>query len=70
MGLTLGPLSLTSERGKAPCYLLAQPINQIELLLGKFIGLALALIAALVLGFGLTALLITLNGGGAQLNTY
>lgn len=51
-------------------YLLAQPINQLELLLGKFIGLALALIAALALGFGLTALLIALNGGGAQINIY
>ncbi len=71
MGLTLGALSLASEREQGSLlYLLAQPINQIELLLGKFIGLALALIAALVLGFGLTALLITLNGGGAQINTY
>ncbi len=71
MGLTLGALSLAGEREQGSLlYLLAQPINQLELLLGKFIGLALALIAALALGFGLTALLIALNGGGAQINIY
>jgi Cu-processing system permease protein len=71
MGLTLGALSLAGEREQGSLlYLLAQPINQLELLLGKFIGLALALIAALVLGFGLTALLIAINGGGAQISIY
>jgi Cu-processing system permease protein len=71
MGLTLGALSLAGEREQGSLlYLLAQPINQLELLLGKFIGLALALVAALALGFGLTALLIALNGGGAQISIY
>ena len=71
MGLTLGALSLAGEREQGSLlYLLAQPITQQELLLGKFIGLSLALIAALALGFGLTALLIALNGGGAQINIY
>ena len=71
MGLTLGALSLASEREKGTLlYLLAQPINQMELLLGKFIGLSLALVAALGLGFGLTGLLIAVNGGGAEAKTY
>ncbi|MFQ5434505.1 MAG: ABC transporter permease [Anaerolineae bacterium] len=71
MGLTLGALSLAGEREKGTLlYLLAQPINQIELLLGKFMGLALALVATLGLGFGLTGLLIALNGGGAEISTY
>jgi Cu-processing system permease protein len=71
MGLTLGALSLAGEREKGTLmYLMAQPINQAELLLGKFIGLSLALIAALGLGFGLTAFVIALNGGTAQINTY
>ncbi len=71
MGLTLGALSLAGEREKGTLlYLLAQPINQAELLLGKFMGLALALIAALSLGFGLTGILIGLNGGGGGLRTY
>ena len=32
--------------------------------------MALALIAALGLGFGLTGLLIAINGGGPQIRTY
>lgn len=71
MGLTLGALSLAGEREKGTLtYLMAQPISQAELLLGKFVGLSLALIAALGLGFGLTAFVIALNGGTAQINTY
>lgn len=71
MGLTLGALSLAGEREKGTLlYLLAQPVTQLELLLGKFIGLALALMAAIALGFGLTGLLIGTNGGGAQVATY
>ena len=71
MGLTLGALSLASERENGTLlYLLAQPINQRELLLGKFIGLSLALMAALGLGFGLAALLIAMRGGGTEATTY
>jgi Cu-processing system permease protein len=71
MGLTLGALSLAGEREKGTLiYLMAQPLNQLELLLGKFTGLALALVAALGLGFGLTGLLIAINGGGPQIRTY
>ncbi|MCA9990661.1 MAG: ABC transporter permease subunit [Ardenticatenaceae bacterium] len=71
MGLTLGALSLAGERESGTLlYLLAQPISQLELLLGKFLGLALALMAALGLGFGLTGLLIAVRGGGAQASTY
>ena len=71
MGLTLGALSLAGEREKGTLiYLLAQPINQLELLLGKFVGLSLALIAALGLGFGLTALLIASNGGSSEITVY
>ena len=71
MGLTLGALGLAGEREQGTLlYLLAQPINQAELLLGKTIGLAVALIAALALGFGLTALVIAANGGGAEIGIY
>lgn len=71
MGLTLGALGLAGEREQGTLlYLLAQPINQTELLLGKTIGLGLALIAALALGFGLTALFIAANGGGADIGIY
>jgi Cu-processing system permease protein len=71
MGLTLGALSLAGEREKGTLiYLMAQPINQLELLLGKFTGMALALMAALCLGFGLSGLLIAINGGGTEIGTY
>jgi Cu-processing system permease protein len=71
MGLTLGAMSLAGERERGTLlYLLAQPISQGELLLGKFIGLALALVAALGLGFGLTALLLAFSGGSADIMTY
>ena len=71
MGLTLGALSLAGERESGTLiYLLAQPINQIEMLLGKFLGLSLALLATLGLGFGLTGLLIVIQGGGADFSLF
>ncbi len=71
MGLTLGALSLASEREKGTLiYLMAQPISKAELLLGKFIGLSLSLLAALGLGFGLTGLLIAANAGGTDVRAY
>ncbi len=67
MGLTLGAMSLAGEREKGTLvYLLAQPISAAELLLGKFIGLALALTAALVIGFGLTGLMMVVSGSGGD----
>lgn len=65
MGLTLGALSLAGERENGTLvYLLAQPLNGAELLLGKFLGLSLALASALLLGFGLTGLILAVSGGG------
>jgi Cu-processing system permease protein len=67
MGLTLGAMSLAGERERGTLlYLFTQPIAQIELLLGKFIGLALAMLLALLLGFGLSGLLIAWQGGATQ----
>jgi Cu-processing system permease protein len=64
MGLTLGALSLAGERERGTMlYLLTQPVSQAELLAGKFLGLALAMLVALVLGFGLSGLLIAWRGG-------
>lgn len=71
MGLTLGALGLSTERENGTLlYLLAQPISPKELLLGKFLGLALALTAALGLGFGLTGALIALYGGMSNVASY
>ncbi len=71
MGLTLGALSLAGERERGTLlYLLTQPISQAELLLGKFVGLALAILVALVLGFGLSGLLIAWQGGATDAGNY
>jgi Cu-processing system permease protein len=71
MGLTLGALSLAGERERGTLlYILAQPVTQVEVLLGKLLGLALALLAALVLGFGLSGLLIAWQGGMTQASSY
>lgn len=71
MGLTLGALSLSSEREKGTLlYLLAQPITRTELLLGKFGGLSLALFLALGLGFGLSGLIIGFSNGFSQARTF
>jgi len=71
MGLTLGALALAGERENGTLvYLLAQPISGGELLLGKFVGLALALTAALVIGFGLTGVLMVLSKGGGDFMLY
>lgn len=71
MGLTLGAISLAGERERSTLlYLLAQPVTQLEVLLGKYLGLAIALFSALVLGFGISGILITIQGGSAEINIY
>jgi Cu-processing system permease protein len=63
IGLTLGASGLASDRETgALAYLLAQPVNHIEVLLGKYIGMASALLASLALGFGLAGIAMTLQG--------
>jgi len=66
MALTIGAQSLAGEQEKSTlAYLLAQPINRIEIFLGKYLGLTLSLLASLTLGFGISGLVMTLNGSGA-----
>jgi Cu-processing system permease protein len=56
MALTLGAGSIASERERGTlAYLLAQPVSRAEVLLGKYLGLAGALVAAITLGFGVCA---------------
>lgn len=71
MGLTLGALSIAGERERGTLlFLLAQPVNAAEVLLGKYLGLALALIAALSAGFGLSGFLIAWHGGFVHSDLY
>ncbi|MBS1251829.1 MAG: putative ABC transporter permease protein NosY [Anaerolineales bacterium] len=71
MALTIGAGSLAGEREHSTLsYLLAQPVNRTEVLLGKYLGLALALLASLGLGFGVSGIAIALRGGGTDAGSY
>lgn len=67
MALTAGAGSIASdrERGMLP-YLLAQPVSRAEVLLGKFFGLAAALLACLSLGLGACAAILAWKSGSTN----
>ncbi len=68
MGITLGAMSIASDRERgALAYVMAQPVTLLEVMLGKFFGLALALTAALLIGFGLSGLLVAMLGSTSQI---
>lgn len=71
MALTVGATSLAGERerGTLP-YLLAQPVSRSEIVAGKFLGLAAALLASLATGFGLAGLALGLRGGAGDAIIY
>ncbi len=63
MALTAGAGTIASDRERGMLsYMLAQPIGRIEFLLGKFVGIGAALIASIVLGLGLCAVVLALGG--------
>ena len=71
MGLTLGAMSIAGDRERGTLlYLLAQPVTQAEVLVGKYLGTALALLGALALGFGLSGLVIGWQAGTPRLVDY
>jgi Cu-processing system permease protein len=71
MALTVGAGSLSGERERGTLhYLLSQPVNRAEVLLGKYLGLAASLLGALALGFGLSGLVIATQGEGADAGAY
>ncbi len=63
MGLSAGAGTVASdrERGMLP-YLLAQPVLRLEVILGKYLGLASALLSCLCLGLGACALILAWKG--------
>lgn len=71
MALTLGAGSVAAdaERGTL-AYVLAQPVSRSEVLFGKYVGLAGALLAALAIGFGVSALVLAGPGAGAEIGSY
>lgn len=71
MGLTLGAMSIAYERERGTLmYILAQPVSYFEVLLGKYSGLALSILGSLVLGFGISGVIIAIKGGTADLAGY
>jgi Cu-processing system permease protein len=71
MALTIGAGSLAGEQEHGTLsYLLSQPVNRAEVLLGKYLGLAATLLGVLALGFGLSAIVIAGRGGQADAGAY
>jgi len=67
MGLTIGAGSLSAEQENGTlAYLIAQPLGRMEVLIGKFLGLGLAMFASLAMGFGVCAGVIALRSGGGD----
>jgi Cu-processing system permease protein len=68
IALLLGFDAVVGERERGTLDLmLALPITRLELLLGKYLGLAAALTISTLLGFGLVAVLLVSQTGGAGL---
>lgn len=71
MGLLLGSLSLTNEKEHGTMRtLLAQPVTAAEVFAGKFLGSWIAMASTLVLGFGLSGVLIGFFGGWDDTGSY
>ncbi|MCO5170884.1 MAG: ABC transporter permease [Planctomycetes bacterium] len=71
MGLTLGALAIAGERERGTLlYLLAQPVTTLELYAGKLLGLGASVLAALLIGFGLSGALVATRVGRADAGAY
>jgi len=71
IALLLGFDAVVGERERGSLdLLLALPVTRLEVLLGKYVGLAAALSLSTLGGFGLVALLLAVQGGPAGLEPY
>jgi Cu-processing system permease protein len=71
IALILGYDAIVGERERGSLeLLLSLPITRLELLLGKFLGLALALAVSTIAGFGLAGALVSYQSGAAALYQY
>lgn len=71
MALSAGASSIASDRERGMlAYLLAQPVSRVELLLGKFVGLAVALFGCILLGLGLCAIVVGFKGGEVDATSF
>lgn len=71
IGLMFGATSLAGEREVGVLnYLLAQPVSRAEILIGKYSGIAGALLTTLGLGFGSAGLILGLRGSTESATGY
>lgn len=71
MGLTVGAMSLAGERERGTmATLLGQPMTRLELFAGKWCGLATALAACLLVGFGVPGMMVALAGSRQNAGSY
>jgi len=71
MGLLLGAMSIVGEKEQGTLMtLLSQPVIVSEILLGKFLGCAIAVLAAILLGFGASGFVIGQFAGSHQIADY
>lgn len=67
MALSSGAATIASDRERGMlAYVLAQPVLRRELLLGKYLGLAGAILACVCLGLGASAIVLALQGAGTN----
>jgi Cu-processing system permease protein len=71
MALTSGATAIAGEREHGTlAYLLSQPVTRLEVLLGKYLGLSMSLLASITIGFGSAAGLIAYHTGGADASRF
>jgi len=71
MAMTAGASSIAGERERGTLlYLRAQPVSPLEVLLGKFLGLSVALCASVCIGFGLSAAVLAWKAGGTGVGSF
>lgn len=71
MALLLGSAAICGEDEQGSLgLLLSQPITKGQIIFGKFLGLAVSLVIAIISGFGLTGLLLLIRVGAADFGDY
>jgi len=70
-GLMIGAGSIATERDRGTLHLLlAQPVRPSDVFLGKYIGLALAIIVSLLIAFAATACVLAIKAGGSDVASF
>lgn len=71
IALVNGGICIASERENGTLsYLLTHPVTKSEVFLGKFIGILLAILFSVLLGFGLAGLGVSIMGGGGDVSKF